>query len=267
MVVLPMKIEGISLCMELKLKDVHRKKEVLKNEEFKLNPSDLAVGGVYLSSIEDHEFYNSHETSLTRMIRKNTKYYNIKNIYVTTKSYPEKDFYDVYKISIPKENNEIVDYVFGKLVNDIRLHSPLQQKGVQLSLTKLGIDQLFSEEIIKDIIELKGQSKTKEEFLKLLYELGYGTQIDILNFFNSSIQFHIIDNTLMSSSYLDNTISIFESIHGKEEKALSSFKKISQENGKCYLELAKLNQLIYDEPLKWPILSQDQQKILQKRVA
>ena len=71
----------------------------------------------------------------------------------------------------------------------------------------------------------------------------------------------------MSSSYLDNTISIFESIHGKEGKALSSFKKISQENGKCYLELAKLNLLIYDEPLKWPILSQDQQKILQKRVA
>ena len=98
---------------------------------------------------------------------------------------------------------------------------------------------------------------------KLIKE-GYNKQIEILDFFNS-LDYEIKDSDVILTSELDSVITFFNTTKN-ERKTLTNYKNIASTNYEHYMSLAAFNNLVYNKNLEWPVLTEEQQKILIRKL-
>ena len=268
MLLLPMTLKDVTLNINLNFKDTVIKQDQLDAKMIGITPSDVIIDKYNLNSLDTKDYYDHNPAALTHFIRKNISYngHDINTIQVTTKKYKDTDFYDVYTLPVPPYyQNDVTDYIYGSLVNSIRLNSQEKNKKRYLSLEKLGIDTLFSNEFITRASALKNKTLTNLELKDRLTDEGYGKQLEILDFFNNYLSCDVDNEALLLTSELDNVLDFF-SPQLKEGKVLLKYKNIAAGNYDCYLLLGTLNNIIYNKPLDWLILSNEQQKTLKLKL-
>ena len=267
MVVLPLVAEGVILSLEVSFKQQQVKKEALQADKENAPINNIIVGKDSLQRLDNATAFDRNAPAITQLIRRYLYNNSTDVIQLTTSNYQNKDFYDIYTIpSPPHLSIPAIDSLYGYLVNDVRLSQPDAPRGKFLSLKKLGIDQLFSQEILQQISSIKQQYPRHDEYIDALKRQGYQWQVELLQFFND-LNFTILDETIMSTKNMQTTLQGLAPLHSKVDKPLKQYYQTAQDNYESYILLSTAHHMIYDRALSWPSLSPEQQKILLKRVS
>ena len=267
MLQLPMTIKDITVNVTINFNNITVEKDKLDSRAIGLEESDVIVDRTNIKSLRKDEYYNKNPEALTAIIRKHINYSNrgVTNIKVTTKKYKDSDFYDVYYLPLPPfTTNPITDYIYGSLLNSIRLSTPDLDKKINLDLHKIGFDNLISKEFLNHVLALKNNFLDQYLLEDQIRKDGYGSQLDVLNFFNT-LNCEINNDDFIVTSEIDDVVD-FLSKDSKEGRKLVNYKNMALSNYESYLALGTFNNLLYNRPLTWPSLSLDQQKTLRLKL-
>ncbi|HIT36930.1 MAG TPA: hypothetical protein IAB59_00400 [Candidatus Onthousia faecipullorum] len=268
MISLPLMINDVILKVTINFKNVEIKKDRLDSGAKDVKESDIVIGKTHLKPYEDSKKPITDPKAITDFIRRNINYggKNVNYIEVNTKKYKDKDFYDTYIIPIPNyKPNEINDYIYGMLVNNIRLSSPDRIKKTNISLADIGFDELFNGEFYNKIASVKGNNPNSLYIRNSLMNAGCEKQLEILDFFNN-LDYEISKNSdVILTDELDTVNSFFKDSN-KINNFLTNYKNIAISNYDSYMYLAALNTIVNGRNLEWPVLSEEQQKILIKKL-
>ena len=268
MISLPLMINNVILKVNINFKDLEIKKNRLDSGAKGIKESDIVIGKTHLKAYEDSNKPIINPKAITDFIRRNINYESeIGNyIEVNTKKYKDKDFYDTYIIPLPSyKPNEINDYIYGTLVNNIRFSTPDKIKNTNISFTSIGFDDLFNGEFYNVLLTLKNNNPNPLYIRNSLINRGYERQLEILDFFNTLDYDSSKSNNILLEEEL-NTVNAFFSDSSKIDRFLTNYKDIAINNYDSYMYLATLNTLVNGRNLEWPVLSEEQQKILIRKL-
>ena len=268
MISLPLMINDVILKVTINFKDLEVKKDRLDSGAKDVKESDIVIGKTHLKAYEDSNKPIINPKAITDFIRRNINYESeIGNyIEVNTKKYKDKDFYDTYIIPLPSyKPNEINDYIYGTLVNNIRFSTPDKIKNTNISFTSIGFDDLFNGEFYNVLLTLKNNNPNPLYIRNSLINRGYERQLEILDFFNTLDYDSSKSNNILLEEEL-NTVNAFFSDSSKIDRFLTNYKDIAINNYDSYIYLASLNTLVNGKSLEWHVLSEEQQKILIKKL-
>ena len=268
MISLPLMINDVILKVTINFKDLEVKKDRLDSGAKDVKESDIIIGKTHLKAYEDTKKTITDPKAITDFIRRNINYgsENANYIEVNTKRYKDRDFYDTYIVPAPPvESNEVNDYIYGTLVNNIRLSSPDKIKKTNISLASIGFDELFNGSFYEKLASIKNKNSNPIYIRNSLINAGCERQLQILDFFNE-LDYEISRNSDVILTYELNTVSDFFKDSNKLNNILTNYKTIASNNYDSYMYLATLNSLVNGKNLDWPILSEEQQKILIKRL-
>lgn len=268
MLSLPLMINDIILKVTINFKDLEVKKDRLDSGAKDVKESDIVIGKTHLKAYEDSKKPITDPKAITDFIRKNINYgsENANYIEVNTKKYKDRDFYDTYIIPLPSyKPNEVNDYIYGTLVNNIRLSSPGKIKKTNISLASIGFDKLFNGEFYEKLASIKNNNPNPLYIRNSLMNVGCEKQLEILDFFNTLDYENSKNSDVLLTEEL-NTVNAFFSDSSKINNFLTNYKDIAINNYDSYMYLATLNTLVNGRNLEWPVLSEEQQKILIKKL-
>lgn len=268
MISLPLMINDVILKVTINFKDLEVKKDRLDSGAKDVKESDIIIGKTHLKAYEDTKKTITDPKAITDFIRRNINYgsENANYIEVNTKRYKDRDFYDTYIVPAPPyKPNEVNDYIYGTLVNNIRLSSPDKIKKTNISLASIGFDELFNGSFYEKLASIKNKNSNPIYIRNSLINAGCERQLQILDFFNE-LDYEISRNSDVILTYELNTVSDFFKDSNKLNNILTNYKTIASNNYDSYMYLATLNSLVNGKNLDWPILSEEQQKILIKRL-
>lgn len=261
-------INDIILKVTINFKDLEVKKDRLDSGAKDVKESDIVIGKTHLKAYEDSKKPITDPKAITDFIRKNINYgsENANYIEVNTKKYKDRDFYDTYIIPLPSyKPNEVNDYIYGTLVNNIRLSSPGKIKKTNISLASIGFDKLFNGEFYEKLASIKNNNPNPLYIRNSLMNVGCEKQLEILDFFNTLDYENSKNSDVLLTEEL-NTVNAFFSDSSKINNFLTNYKDIAINNYDSYMYLATLNTLVNGRNLEWPVLSEEQQKILIKKL-
>ncbi len=268
MISLPLMINDVILKVTINFKDLEVKKDRLDSGAKDVKESDIIIGKTHLKAYEDTKKTITDPKAITDFIRRNINYgsENANYIEINTKRYKDRDFYDTYIVPAPSyKPNEVNDYIYGTLVNNIRLSSPDKIKKTNISLASIGFDELFNGSFYEKLASIKNKNSNPIYIRNSLINAGCERQLQILDFFNE-LDYEISRNSDVILTYELNTVSDFFKDSNKLNNILTNYKTIASNNYDSYMYLATLNSLVNGKNLDWPILSEEQQKILIKRL-
>ena len=261
-------INDVILKVTINFKDLEVKKDRLDSGAKDVKESDIIIGKTHLKAYEDTKKPITDPKAITDFIRRNINYgsENANYIEVNTKRYKDRDFYDTYIVPAPSyKPNEVNDYIYGTLVNNIRLSSPDKIKKTNISLASIGFDELFNGSFYEKLASIKNKNSNPIYIRNSLINAGCERQLQILDFFNE-LDYEISRHSDVILTYELNTVSDFFKDSNKLNNILTNYKTIASNNYDSYMYLATLNSLVNGKNLDWPILSEEQQKILIKRL-
>ena len=261
-------INDVILKVTINFKDLEVKKDILDSGAKDVKESDIVIGKTHLRAYEDSKRLITDPKAITDFIRRNINYgsENANYIAVNTKKYKDRDFYDTYSIPAPSYNpNEVNDYIYVTLVNNIRLSSPDRIKKTNISLASIGFDELFNGEFYNKIASIKNNNPNPLYIRNSLMNAGCEKQLEILDFFNTLDYENSKNSDVLLAEEL-NTVNAFFKDSSKINNFLTNYKDIAINNYDSYMYLATLNNLVNGRNLEWPVLSEEQQKILIKKL-
>lgn len=268
MISLPLMINDVILKVTINFKDLEVKKDILDSGAKDVKESDIVIGKTHLRAYEDSKKPITDPKAITDFIRRNINYgsENANYIEVNTRKYKDRDFYDTYIVPAPSyKPNEVNDYIYGTLVNNIRLSSPDKIKKTNISLANIGFDELFNGEFYERLAVIKNNNHNPLYIRNSLMNAGCEKQLEILDFFNTLDYENSKNSDVLLAEEL-NTVNDFFSDSSKINRFLTSYKDIAINNYDSYMYLATLNNLVNGRNLEWPVLSEEQQKILIKKL-
>lgn len=268
MLSLPLMINYVILKVTINFKDLEVKKDRLDSGAKDVKESDIVIGKIHLRAYEDSKKPITDPKAITDFIRKNIDYNseNADYIEVNTRKYKDRDFYDTYIIPAPSyKPNEVNDYIYGTLVSNIRLSNPDKIKKTNISLANIGFDELFNGEFYERLASIKNSNPNSLYIRNSLMNAGCEKQLEILDFFNTLDYENSKNSDVLLAEEL-NTVNDFFSDSSKINRFLINYKDIAINNYDSYMYLATLNNLVNGRNLEWPVLSEEQQKILTKKL-
>lgn len=268
MISLPLMINDVILKVTINFKDLEVKKDRLDSGAKDVKESDIIIGKTHLKAYEDTKKPITNPKAITDFIRRNVNYgsENANYIEVNTKRYKDRDFYDTYIVPAPSyKPNEVNDYIYGTLVNNIRLSSPDKIKKTNISLASIGFDELFNGEFYNKIANIKNNNPNPLYIRNSLMNAGCEKQLEILDFLNTLDYENSKNTDVLLTDELD-TVNAFFNDSNKINNFLTNYKNTSINNYDSYMYLATLNTIVNGRNLEWPVLSEEQQKILIKKL-
>lgn len=268
MISLPLMINDVILKVTINFKDLEVKKDRLDSGAKDVKESDIIIGKTHLKAYEDNKKTITDPKAITDFIRRNINYgsENANYIEVNTKRYKDRDFYDTYIVPAPSyKPNEVNDYIYGTLVNNIRLSNPDKIKKTNISLASIGFDELFNGEFYNKIANIKNNNPNPLYIRNSLMNAGCEKQLEILDFLNTLNYENSKNSDVLLTDELD-TVNAFFNDSNKINNFLTNYKNTSINNYDSYMYLAALNTIVNGKNLEWPVLSEEQQKILIKKL-
>lgn len=269
MIVLPLLLNDVTtnILIDFKEEDISKIDNQLNALKHGISESDIIVGKVNLKSIINEEKALQDPRVITNFIRKNANYSNkeITSVLVNTKKYEDSDFYATYSLPLPsRDSNEVIDYIYGSLVNSIRQSTPSSLRKEKISLNAIGFDKLINIEFLNRVATLKGSSNNSLYLKDRLVSEGYKEQVDILEFFNS-LSYKVSDKGIVLTDEIDNIIDFFSDTY-KEKKTLVNYKNMALSNSDSYMYISAFNNYVYGWNLNWVIIPEEKQKILIRKL-
>ena len=262
MLSLPLTINEVTLNVTINFKDITIKKNELNIDTNEQKYSDIIIDKIHFNNYFNKNKIINDPKIITNFIRNNCNYNENEKVKITTRKYKNSEFYDTYFIPLPNINkNDVNDYIYGLLVNSIRMSDPDKINKEKLDFKKTNFDLLFTGDFFNIVKKIQSESSNPLYIRNKLRESGYNKQLEILDFFNN-LSYEVDDAVLTED--LNSIINFLES-NKKEHKVLKTFLTTSIDNNYSYMSLAAFNKLVYNKSLNWPVLSSTQQKILIKK--
>ena len=254
MVVLPFVIDDISYDLAISFKDIKKEEKVLKPEHRRVEAGSIEIGKTKLLLPIDDSYYSNVPKELTAKIRQEKMYQNIDYIKVIGTNDTNSDFYDVYTIPAPPDvANDAIDYLYGVLVNDLRLN---KEKTKVLSLNVFFFLAFANNAVASRINKIKENSFNKEHFYTMLKENNLGSILAFVEFFNT-LKIEAIEDSIRSYKDLEDLVSTFQTSNKKLKNNLVQYMRKSEENVNCFLALSNIKEKILDEPLFLPMFKKE----------
>ena len=266
MIVLPLIVGDVAtnILVDFKEENIKKMDNQLNSLKNGIGESDVIVGKVSLKSTIKDEKNLQDPRTITNFIRKNVNYSNTPVNYITvnTKKYNNSDFYDVYNLPLPlgEEANDVLDYIYGSLVNAIRLSTPPLVRKEKMSLNTAGIDKLFNLEFLNRVSIIKNNSNNSLYLRNQLISEGYKKQLEVLDFLNS-LNYDIGESGVTLTPAIDEMIEFFSDTN-KEKKTLANYKNMALKNYDSYICLSAFNNLVNGINLDWIKIPEEHQKRL-----
>lgn len=260
-------INDVILKVTISFKDLEVKKDILDSGAKDVKESDIVIGKTHLRAYEDSKKTITDPKTITDFIRRNINYgsENANYIEVNTRKYKDRDFYDTYIIPAPSyKPNEVNDYIYGTLVNNIRLSSPNKIKKTNISLASIGFDELFNGEFYNVVERAQSINPNSLYIRNSLNNASYNKQLEVLDFFNT-LDYEVSKSTdVILADKLDSVSAFFVDTN-KINNYLTNYKSTAISNYECYLDLATFNKIINERDIMKAI-SNERNKILTKKI-
>lgn len=235
MLILPMKIKGVTANLQVSFKQVGTEKDFLLSHsnplylgEFQVNKEVYFGEGISHESRKKMEKYlKLHPELLTDFVRKSL---NTKSdpIWVYSRNYKEKDFCTRYRVPLPpKRGNVALDKIYGKLLNDLRLNVEEKTYDSFLSFQGIGLNDDFAKDRERAVRE----------------------GVEVLDYFQQ-LDFQVIND--WGNKIVNHALSI------RPKKFLEIYQEMANQNTKMYMKIYRFHQQVYDTNLSWPKFTEAQ---------
>ncbi|MBQ6404430.1 MAG: hypothetical protein IJJ63_00115 [Bacilli bacterium] len=260
MLVIPVNKEGRIYSIGCGIKN----KEKIGTNVFdeSLLESDIVVNSEKFS---DSSYRDSvMESAPTDFIRSRSIYYQ-RDIRVSTRSRSNSQNYDVYRvIQPPRKVNDSLDSLYGKAITDIRKEIPDSSiKGRYISLKKLGIDELFSEERINKMKKITEEENDSSRWPELFEKEGIGDFQDIIDFLDV-FEFTMLSNRALPETSLQDAIDSLSIINTRDFRSLRNYRDMAKSNMEVLSRISYVKQVLHSRPLSL-VYDKEKAKILVKK--
>lgn len=260
MLVIPVNKDGRIYSIGCSIKNTEKVGTDVFDENFL--ESDIVVNSERFSDSSYHD--SDLENAPTDFIRSRSIYYQ-REIKVSTRSRSDSQNYDVYKVmQPPRLVNPSLDCLYGKVITDIRKEIPDSSiKGRYVSLKKLGMDVLFSEERVNKIKRIVEEEKDSSRWPELFEKEGIGDFPAIIDSFDI-FEFSMLSNRALPETSLQDTIVSLSIINTGVFRSVRNYRDIAKSNMEILSRISCVKQALQSKPLSL-VYDKEKAKILVKR--
>ena len=243
MLVLPIVNRNRILNVRVSIKDASKVRTDVRLDN--TMPSDIIVNGRSFLSSSFSE--SSDNKSIIDFIRANSILYK-RDVVVTTKSGTGEDTYDVYEAPLPSRKvNEAMDNLYVDTILDMQKETPGVTKGKYLSLNKVGLDEVFSDEKVSIVKRIVSSNPNPDTWTELFRENGVLDLVGTLDFIRM-FDCTVIGQASVMEDTLQQVLESFDKLHSKDTKSFNKYYNMALENRDIYAKMSYVNKLIYDRP-------------------
>lgn len=243
MLVLPIVNRNRILNVSVSIKDASKVRTGVKLDD--TMASDIIVNGRSFSTSSFSE--SSDNKAIIDFIRANSILYK-RDVIVTTKTGYGEDTYDVYEVPLPSRKiNNAMDNLYVDTILDMQKETPGVTKGKYLSLSKVGLEEVFSDEkvsIVKSIVSNNPNSDTWRDLFRENGVLDLVSTLDFIRMFDCTV----IGRASVMEDTLQQVLDSFDKLNSKDTKSLNKYYNMALENRDIYAKMSYVNKLVYDKP-------------------
>lgn len=244
MLILPIVNRNRVLNVEVKLKTADKIRTGVKFSD--ACESDVIVNGQRLSS-SSYKDEKSDKAAL-EFIRTNSIRYK-RNYLITTREVDSTSLYDVYEVEQPpRKINDALDDLYVSVITDMRKEIPGNKRGRYLSLDKLGIDGILTDEKIETLGVVVRNATNSEELNTMLSRAGISDLVDTLEFFKL-FDCTVVEDTSINEDVLQGMVESLRKLNTRESRNLASYYNMALRNRDIYSKLSTINKMVYGKPL------------------
>ena len=175
---------------------------ILSNNEHFANAFDCIEVIVNGKRLSDSSYKDDRsDGAALEFIRTNSVRFK-RNYLITTREENNSSAYDVYEVSQPPRRiNDGLDNLYTSVITDMRKEIPGIKRGRYLSLDKLGIDGILTDEKIETLGVVVRNATNSEELNTMLSRAGISDLVDTLEFFKLFVEVPTIVTFLLIFKY------------------------------------------------------------------
>ena len=257
MLILPIVNRNRILNVEVKLKTATKIKTGVRDLGFL--ESDVVVNGKRLSD-SVYKDVRSDDAAL-KFIRTNSMKFR-RNYLISTRSEVNSTLFDVYEVSNPpKKINDCLDKLYVSVITDMRKEIPGNKRGRYLSLEKIGLDKVLSDDRIELLQSIVQRANTQEELLAICERAGVMDLISVVEFVKI-FDCTVVEDATISEDTLQGMVESLKRVNTRESRNLASYYNMALSNRDIYTKLSMINKILYDKPLS--LIQSKRQKRLVK---
>lgn len=261
MLILPIVNRNRILNVEVKLKTADKIRTGVKFSD--AGESDVIVNGQRLSN-SSYKDENSDKAALD-FIRTNSLRYK-RNYLITTREVDSTSLYDVYEVEQPpRKVNDALDNLYVSAITDMRKEIPGNKRGRYLSLEKLGIGDILTDEKIETLSTVVRNASNSLELGTLLDKAGVSDLVETVEFLKL-FDCTVVEDTTVAEETLQGMVESLRKLNTRESRNLASYYNMALRNRDIYSKLSTINKMVYDKPLTLIQSKRQKQKQLVKAI-
>lgn len=261
MLILPIVNRNRILNVEVKLKTADKIRTGVKFSD--ACESDVIVNGQRLSA-SSYKDEKSDKAAL-EFIRTNSLRFK-RNYLITTREVDSTSLYDVYEVEQPpRKVNDALDNLYVSVITDMRKEIPGNKRGRYLSLEKLGIGDILTDEKIETLSVVVRNAGNSLELNALLAKAGVSELVDTVEFLKL-FDCTVVEDTTVAEETLQGMVESLRKLNTRESRNLASYYNMALRNRDIYSKLSAINKIVYDKPLTLIQSKRQKQKQLVKAI-
>ena len=204
---------------------------------------DVIVNG---KSFNDHK--KNGDDEILSFIR-NTSINYKRDYLITTDDIDGK--YDVYRLPLPLNHvNDALDDMYTKAIVSMKYKNRDidKDKGKYLSLDKIGLNNIFTDNKIKVMESIINSEKDKTKWPDIFKRVGVYDLVETINFLRQ-FDFTTISKSTILEDDMINMISSFDRINTKDTKSLNNYYDIAKSNKELYYKISYVNKILYGKSI------------------
>jgi hypothetical protein len=244
MLILPIVNRNRILNVEVKLKTADKIRTGVKFSD--ACESDVIVNGQRFS---DSSYRNEKsDKAALEFIRTSSIRYK-RNYLITTREVDSTALYDVYEVEQPpRKVNDALDNLYVSAITDMRKEIPGNKRGRYLSLDKLGIGDILTDEKIETLGVVVRNTGNPEELNSMLSKTGISDLVDTIDFLKL-FDCTVVEDTTIAEETLQGMVDSLKKLNTREARNLASYYNMALKNRDIYSKLSTINKMVYGKPL------------------
>ena len=244
MLILPIVNRNRILNVEVKLKTADKIRTGVRFSD--ACESDVIVNGQRFS---DSSYRNEKsDKAALEFIRTSSIRYK-RNYLITTREVDSTALYDVYEVEQPpRKVNDALDNLYVSAITDMRKEIPGNKRGRYLSLDKLGIGDILTDEKIETLGVVVRNTGNPEELNSMLSKTGVSDLVDTIDFLKL-FDCTVVEDTTIAEEALQGMVDSLKKLNTRETRNLASYYNMALKNRDIYSKLSNINKMVYGKPL------------------
>lgn len=244
MLILPIVNRNRILNVEVRLKTAEKIRSGIRFSD--AGESDVLVNGRRFS--ESSYAKERTDKAVLDFIR-NTSLMHKRSFLITTREDAHSNVYDVYEVEQPyRKVSEGFDNLYTSVLTDMRKELPNSRKGRYISLEKLGVGDIFTDEKIERMQDIVEMAQDSSQWPVLFERNGIFDMVEALDFLNQFDCTVVADSSIQEDT-LQGVVESLKKINTRDTKSLCNYYNMALGNRDIYSKISQVHKLVYDKPL------------------